>query len=185
MIAAFDVADVNVAASRFDPDKLRWINQQYLMKADPAALAPLLVEHLRVLGLDPADGPAPEEVVLALRERAQTLVEMAAKARPWYGELDGFDEASAGKHLVPAAAAPLRAARERLAALPHWRLADVNEALAGAAAEIGLGLGKVAQPLRVAITGSAASPSIDVTVHLAGQARALARIDAALEHIGG
>lgn len=183
MVDAFDVADVNVAAARFDPDKLRWINQQYLMKADPAQVAPLLADHLRRLGLDPAGGPAPVDVVPALRERAQTLVEMAEKARPWYGPLAGYDPASAGKHLVAAARAPLQAARERLAALPDWQVEQVNQALVEAAAACGVGLGKVAQPLRVAVTGSAASPSIDLTVWLAGRDRALDRIDDALASI--
>jgi glutamyl-tRNA synthetase len=184
MIDAFRVDDVNVAAARFDPDKLRWINQQYLMKADPAELAPLLEEQLRAAGLDPSQGPASVDVIGAMRERAQTLTEMAQKSRHWYAPLDGYDEASAAKHLVAAAAAPLAAVRERLAALPAWSVGEVNTALSDTAAALGVGMGKIAQPLRVAITGSAASPSIDVTVYLAGRNRALERIDAALARLG-
>ena len=96
MIDLFSVADVNVAAARFDPDKLKWLNQQYLMKADPDAIAPLLETHLRAIGVDPSAGPAAADVVVAMRERAQTLVEMAEKSRHWYEPLSGYDEAAAG-----------------------------------------------------------------------------------------
>lgn len=185
MVDLFSVTDVNVAAARFDLDKLKWLNQQYLMKADPDSIAPLLDGHLRAIGLDPAAGPATVDVVVAMRERAQTLVEMAEKSRHWYGPLAQYDEAAAGKHLVAAAQAPLTAVRAKLAALPDWRIDTVHTALNDAATELHVGMGKVAQPLRVAITGSAASPSIDVTVYLAGRERALARIDDALARIGG
>ena len=127
------------------------------------------------------DGP---NVRPAMRERAQTLAEMADKSRPWYGPLAGYDEAARRKHLTAAAREPLARARDKLAALGSWQVDTVNAALKEAAAELELGMGRIAQPLRVAITGSAASPSIDVTVYLAGQARALERIDAALTSLG-
>jgi glutamyl-tRNA synthetase len=74
----------------------------------------------------------------------------------------------------------LRAARAQLAASAAWSPAAVDAALKAAAAQLGLGLGKVAQPLRVALTGTAVSPSIEHTVYLAGRERALARIDRAV-----
>ncbi len=184
MIEAFSVDDVNVAAARFDIDKLRWLNQQYMIAAEPGTLAPLLADHLRRIGLEPADGPTPEEVVVAMRERAQTLVEMAEKSRHWYGPLAGYDEASQRKHLTEAARQPLAHVRDRLAQVPAWDVASVNQVLSDSAQDLAIGMGKIAQPLRVAITGSAASPSIDVTVYLAGRQRALERIDAALDRLG-
>ena len=184
MIEKFSIDDVNVAAARFDPDKLRWLNQQYMMKAEPDTLVPLLEDRLRAIGVDPTQGPDAADVVAAMRERAQTLLEMAEKSRHWYEPLGDYDHASAAKHLVPAAAAPLEAVRQHLASLEAWRIDTVHTALVDTASELGLGMGKIAQPLRVAITGSAASPSIDVTVYLAGRERALERIDAALARLG-
>ncbi|MCK9489643.1 MAG: glutamate--tRNA ligase [Xanthomonadales bacterium] len=184
MIQAFAIDDVNVAASRFDPDKLGWLNQQYLIAAEPTMLAPLLAGHLQALGLDPTQGPDPAQVVPAMRERAQTLAEMADKSRHWYGPLAEYDEASARKHLTDAAREPLTTVRGKLAGLADWQVDTVNGALKEAAAELELGMGRIAQPLRVAITGSAASPSIDVTVYLAGRGRALDRIDTALTRLG-
>ena len=87
------------------------------------------------------------------------------------------------KHLVAAAKAPLETVRGELARLTEWSAASVHGALEATAAALGIGLGKIAQPLRVAITGTQVSPSIDHTVFLAGQAEALARIDAALARL--
>ena len=108
---------------------------------------------------------------------------MAERAAVWYLPLTTYDEAAVAKHLVPAAQAPLAAVRERLAALAEWTPETVHGALAATGEALGVGLGKIAQPLRVAITGTQVSPSIDHTVFLAGQAQALARIDAALAKI--
>ena len=94
-----------------------------------------------------------------------------------------YDDAAVAKHLVAAARAPLAAVRERLAALDAWSVEAVHGALQATAEALGIGLGKIAQPLRVAITGTQVSPSIDHTVHLAGRDPALARIDAALAKI--
>ncbi|MCC6594638.1 MAG: glutamate--tRNA ligase [Xanthomonadales bacterium] len=180
MQALFSADDVNHSASRFDVEKLRWLNQHYLKTLDPALVVPELRWHLQRAGLDVDSGPQPEDIVIALRERVHTLAEMADKARVWFGPLTGYDEAAVGKHLVAAARAPLQAAHAALAGVQGWSAAAVHDALNAAAQGLGVGLGKVAQPLRVAITGTQVSPSIDHTVFLAGQAEALRRIDAAL-----
>lgn len=183
MIEKFSIDDVNHSASRFDNDKLRWLNQHYLKTTDPALLAPELRWHLQRQGVDPASGPAAEDLIVALRERVHTVKEMTERAQVWMQPLHDYDAAAVAKHLVPAARAPLEATHRSLAALGEWSAASVHEALAAVAQELGLGLGKVAQPLRVAMTGTQVSPSIDHTVYLAGQAEALKRIDAALAKI--
>jgi glutamyl-tRNA synthetase len=180
----FAIEDVNQKASRLDAAKLGWLNQHYLKTDDPANVAVHFVPQLLALGFDLANGPSPADVVVALRDRVQTLKEMAERAAVWYQPLTQYDEAAVAKHLVASAQAPLAAVRERLAALPEWTLEAVHGALQATAEALGLGLGKIAQPLRVAITGTQVSPSIDHTVHLAGQAQALARIDAALARAG-
>ena len=181
----FAISDVNQKASRLDPAKLGWLNQHYLKSDAPEAIATHLRPQLRACGYDLANGPAPADVVVALRDRVQTLKEMAEKAAVWYGPLTDYDDAAVAKHLVAAARAPLSAVRERLAALDAWSVDAVHGALQATAEALGVGLGKIAQPLRVAITGTQVSPSIDHTVFLAGQGEALARIDAALAKIAG
>ncbi|MGA9333287.1 MAG: glutamate--tRNA ligase [Rudaea sp.] len=185
MIALFDVSDVHKSAARFDLEKLSWLNQQYLKTDDPATIAPQLEWHLRQHGFDPAHGPACADVVIALRDRVHTLAEMADKASIWYGPITQWDDAAVTRHLrVPTAAAALTAAHEHLAVVPEWSVENVHKAIEAAAAEIGEKMGKVAQPLRVALTGTQVSPSIDQTVFLAGRTRALERIEHALAKIG-
>jgi len=185
MIELFDVADVNKAAARFDLEKLAWLNQQYLKNDDPLEVAPHLDWHLRMQGLDPAHGPAPADVVVALRERCHTLREMAEKAGIWYGPITQWDDAAIAKHLKTTTAAPaLQAVHAQLAGLQDWKVENVHKAIQDAAAAIGEGMGKVAQPLRVAMTGTQVSPSIDHTVYLVGRERALKRIEDALARAG-
>ncbi|MET4731263.1 glutamyl-tRNA synthetase [Lysobacter enzymogenes] len=183
MTRLFQLSDVNSSASRLDKAKLGWMNQQYLKSDDPAEVGKHLEWHLRQQGYDLAAGPAPADIVIALRDRVQTLKDMAERAAVWFGPLTQYDEAAVAKHLNAAARAPLAEARTRLAQLPAWTADAVGAALHEAAEALGLGMGKVAQPLRVAITGTQVSPDISHTVYLAGQAEALQRIDAALTKI--
>ena len=183
MVELFKIEDVNHSASRFDVEKLSWLNQHYLKNDDPDEVGTHLLWHLEQAGYDLAAGPAPGDVVRALRDRVQTLKEMAARAAVWFLPLENYDEAAVAKHLVPAATTPLSAVRERLAAMPEWSADAVHGALAATGEALGIGLGKIAQPLRVAITGTQVSPSIEHTVYLAGREQALARIDAALARI--
>jgi len=183
MVALFKIEDVNQSASRFDTAKLGWLNQQYLKNDDPADVARHLEWHLHNEGFDLASGPAPADVVIALRDRVQTLKEMAARAAVWYRPLAHYDEVAVAKHLNAAARAPLTDIRARLAQLAAWTAEAVDVAVHETAAALGLGMGKVAQPLRVAITGTQVSPDISHTVYLTGQAQALQRIDAALTKV--
>ncbi len=180
MKALFDLADVNAKASRLDMAKLGWLNQQYLKSDAPDAVAGHLEWHLRNAGYDLAAGPAPADVVLALRDRVQTLAEMAERAAVWYRPLTDYDDKAVAKHLKPEARAALDDARARLAAVDSWNVEAINAALHATAESLGLGMGKIAQPMRVAITGTQVSPDIGHTVYLAGRDEALARIDAAL-----
>ena len=180
MQSLFDLQGVNAKAARLDMAKLGWLNQQYLKSDAPADVARHLEWHLREAGYDLARGPAPADVVLALRDRVQTLKDMAERAAVWYQPLAHYDDAAVAKHFKAEARGPLAAARERLAALAEWDVEAISAALHATAEALGLGMGKVAQPLRVAITGTQVSPDIAHTVYLAGQAEAIARIDAAL-----
>ena len=181
MIAAFDIHDVNKAASAFNPEKLLWLNQQHMVRATPASLVPHLRAALQRLGLDSTDQQLLEGVIVAQRERAKTMKEMAQNSRFFFVEQIEFDPKAVAKHLGGAEARELlQAVRARLGALVAWDAASVHAALNHLAGERGAGLGKVAQPLRVAVTGTAVSPPIDATLALLGRARSLARIDAAL-----
>ncbi len=143
MIELFDINDVNKSASRFDTAKLEWLNQQYLKTDDPLEIAPHFEWHLRAAGIDPATGPDPVDVIVALRDRAKTLKEMAEKARVWYAPLEQYDDAAVTKHLKTATARPaLEAVHAKLASVPVWTVENIHAAIEAAAESIGEGMGQ-------------------------------------------
>ena len=180
MQSLFDLGDVNAKASRLDPAKLGWLNQQYLKADDPEAVGKHLAWHLGQAGYDLSKGPTPAELVIALRERAQTLKEIAEKSAVWFVPLTEYDSSAVAKHFKAEAQAPLAAMRERLAVLEPWAPEPIHQVVKAVSEALGIGMGKIAQPLRVAITGTAVSPDIGWTVYLCGRDEALRRIDAAI-----
>jgi glutamyl-tRNA synthetase len=181
MTALFDVADVNKSASAINPDKLAWINQQHLMRQPPSRILPELRWQLERLGIPAAGDAVLEAVILAQRERSKTLREMAEASRFFFEAPRGYDEKSARKHLTAETAPVLELSKSRLAALVDWRPAPIHEAIQAQAEAGGLGLGKVAQPIRVAVSGGSVSPPIDQTLAILGREETIARIERAIE----
>jgi len=185
MIELFDIADVNKSASAFNIDKLDWLNQHYLQHADPLRIARLLSPHMGQIGIDPSQGPDLVDVVTAQAARAKTLTELAEISAFCYRDFDDYDPISAKKHLRPAAQQGLTRLRAELdmLSLEDWQPEMLHHVVDRVASELDLNMGKVAQPLRVAIVGRAASPGIDITLTLVGKAATLRRIDRALDFI--
>ena len=183
MIKLFDIADVNQSASSFNPEKLLWLNQQHIIATPAKRIGELLVPYLRAAGLDPEDGPAPEDVAEGFRERAETLVHMAASARYCYEDFDVIEPLAAKKHLRPVILEPLKAVRDKLAELDEWTEEGIATAIEQVAASFEIKMGKLGQPIRVAVTGGPVSPPIDVTVWLVGQERIVRRLGNAIDFI--
>ncbi len=180
MIAAFDIRDVNKSASAFDPEKLLWLNQQHMMRAPVSTLAAGLRSRLAALGVEGADDRLLEGVANAQRERARTFNEMAQNSLFFFCDIEAYDEKAARKNLTPDTAPLLLALQEAFQALGEWNAGSIHEVINAVAQRYGVGLGKVAQPLRVAVSGGAVSPPIDITVALLGKERTCARIELAL-----
>jgi glutamyl-tRNA synthetase len=183
MVELFDIGDVNHSAAVFDTTKLLWLNQHYIKESPPQRIAHHLGWHLGRLGIDPAAGPDIIAVIEAQRERAKTLKEMAELSAFFYRDFEDYEADAARKHLRPEAEEPLIQAREALASVDPWTPERLHECLNRVAEALGIKLGKVAQPLRVAVCGRAASPGIDVTLHLLGKPATLRRIERALDWI--
>ena len=179
MIQLFDIADVNKAASAFNPEKLLWLNHQHLMHSDPSVIVPHLRAHLRRVGIpenDLLNQTLLEGLIVAQRERTKTLKEMAENSRCFFGDAVELDPAAAAKHLTSDSKALIRDFSSALDAVPAWTAAALHDALKAFCEQRGLGLGKVAQPLRVALTGRTISPPMDLTLELLGKERTLARL---------
>lgn len=183
MISLFRLEDVNRGPSTFNTEKLLWLNQQYIKSVPMPRLLEMLQWHLDKQGVDTSNGPALEALLDVLRERANTLVLLTEACKMFYQDFDEFSPAAAKKHLKQAAAAPLQLVKSKLEALQAWTPEVLQQAVNQTAEELELGMGKVGMPLRVAVSGSGQSPSIDVTLALLGKARTIARIDMALSFI--
>jgi len=179
----FDIADVNKAASAFNPDKLLWLNQQHIMRATPQRLAQFLQPQLAALGIETTDAQKLAAVAQALRERARTFKEMAAAGVFFYRDFAEYDDKAAKKNLTAESVPALAAVRESLAALEMWSAGPIHEVIDGVAGRLQLGMGKVAQPIRVAVSGTAVSPPIDMTLEALGRELTLARLERALRYI--
>ena len=180
MIAAFDIKDVNKAASAFNAEKLQWLNQQHMMRSPTRELAAALRASLARLGVLTDDQALLEGVVNAQRERAKTLKEMAQHSQFFFREFDQYDAKAARKHLTGATLPSLEAVSAGLESLAEWNAGAIHTVLDAVATRNGAGLGSVAQPLRVAVCGTAVSPPIDLTVALIGRERTLARMQRAI-----
>ena len=180
MIRLFDIADVNQSASAFNPEKLLWLNQQHIIAAPAETLGKALVPYLEEAGLDPANGPAPADLADGFRERAETFAQMVATSRYCYEDFDEIDAKAAKKNLRPVILGPMKAARAALGELPDWTTEDIARTIEDIAASFEINMGKLGQPIRVAVTGGPVSPPIDVTVWLVGRDKALRRLDDAI-----
>ena len=183
MIELFDISDVNKSASTFNPEKLNWINQQYIMKMPADRLAADVAWQLQRLGVDCSSGPDMLGVVEAYRQRAETLHEMAQAAIFFFQDFHEYHEKAARKNLTAAAVQPLKKVRAALATLDDWSTELIHDVITGTAEALDLKMGKVAQPVRVAVSGGSVSPPIDQTLALLGREKTLERIDRALAWI--
>lgn len=183
MIAAFDVNDVNKAPSTFNPDKLLWLNQHYIKQADIQRLVENVRPRLEALGAEFEQAPALEDVIEMMRDRVQTLQEMAEKSLYLFQAQIEYDAAAAKKHLRPVAMELMQAAKIKLDAVSDWQTEAIATAIDELLAAHEVKIVKLAQPLRVAVSGTAATPSIDITLKSVGKKRTLARIDAATDFI--
>jgi glutamyl-tRNA synthetase len=180
MVRLFDIADVNKSASAFDLNKLTWLNQQHLMQTPAASVVPALRWHLEREGIEADDDARLEAIVLAQRERSKTVLEMARSSVFFFRRPAEYDAKAVRKHVTPEVLPALEAAYEALSRLNDWSAPALHDVVGSAAAAAQLALGKLAQPIRLALCGGTVSPPIDATLAILGKAEAQARLAAAL-----
>ena len=181
MVQLFDIHDVNKSASALNLDKMLWTNQQHMLRSTPEHLARYLRPQLEALGLVADDLAKVAAVARAQQERAKTLREMAANSQFFFRDLSGYDEKAAAKNLTAETAPVLDAVSSKLEQLPDWKAPAIHVAIMTVAEALGLGLGKVAQPIRVAVSGGTVSPPIDVTLEILGRETTRQRLADAID----
>jgi len=184
MIEKFDLNGINKSSSNFSIEKLQWINQQYLMTLDPTYVAAQLAFYMLEHGINIETGPALTDVVLLLRERSKTLVEMVQNCRFFYEDVTEYDEKSVKKHIKEQTPEILQSITEKLNALENWTAEAIQTVVQAVVDEKEVGFAKVAQPIRIAVTGCTTSPGIDQTLEMLGKEKTLARMEALIDYIG-
>lgn len=184
LVRYFSLEHVGKAPGIHDDDKLLWLNSHYLKETPPEELGRLLLPFLAKEGIHTDDVAKAARVAATLNKRAKTLAEMAQAARFYYLDPWPYEEEAARKHLTPAAIPVLTAARERLAAGTELSEEGLTQLLKDLAGKLGLKVVEVAQPLRVALTGKAASPSLTELIPILGREECVRRLDHALRHLG-
>lgn len=182
LIQLFDIKGINRAPAAFNPEKLLWLNQHYIKNSDPHHVAKELAWHMQRLNVDIAQGPPLEEIVKAQAERAKTLAEMAEKSRYFYGDVQ-YNEEALKKHVTPDVIPALKAIEQALTGIAEWSKEAIHQVVVATAESLGLKMGKIAQPLRIAVTGDTMSPPIDITLVLLGKEKTLARLSDCLSRV--
>lgn len=183
MVEKFRIEDVNRAPASFSLKKLLWVNQHYIKQATNQRLHDLLRPRLDALGANYENSPEVSEVVEVMRERAQSMQEMAEKSLYLFQVEPDYEPNAVKKYLRPVALKLMQSARQAFADLATWDVQSISACVDELLVQNEVKMPKLAQPLRVAVSGNSATPSIDVTLALVGQARTLARIDCAIEII--
>jgi glutamyl-tRNA synthetase len=177
LVAWFDLGHISRSPARFNPEKLDWLNQQYLKSVDDGRLAELVRPLLAVRDAAPGpNSPDLKAVVALLKSRANQIPEIADAAVYFYRTLHPSAELKA-QHLTETVMPVLKALAERLATVA-WTVADIGALLKTVAADHGLKMGQVGIPVRVAVCGTAQTPSLDATLHLLGRDTVIARLQA-------
>jgi glutamyl-tRNA synthetase len=172
----FDLAHVSRSPAQFNPEKLAWLNQQYLKNAPDARLAKLVEPELRKRAAQPAGGPPLEKVVALLKERAQSIPQLADEAMLFYaievhpGTPDWAEDVEAA----------LRMLKARLAGVT-WERGAISAAIKEVVKASGLKMPQLAMPLRRLVTGRAQTPSIDAVLELLGRETVMLRLANHLE----
>jgi len=181
MIRLFDIADVNKSASAFNGEKLAWLNQQHMMHAPAARLIEPLRWQLDREGIQAHDDAQLEQIVTAQRERAKTLKDMAAGSLFFFRAPATYDDKAVRKHVTADVLESLAEVTHELAELGDWTAPAIHALINAAAAARGMSLGKLAQPIRLAVCGGTVSPPIDATLAILGQSESLSRLRRALD----
>jgi len=183
LINKFSLDNVGRSAGVFNPEKLLWLNSHYIKTGNPQRLAELLKPFLSEKGIDIELGPDLVEVVKSLQERSATLVEMATGAEFYYADPVVYNEKGKKKFLKLDQQFIFETILDKLNHCDEFIEEKLEAAFAEILATTELKFGKVAQPLRFALTGGAASPGIYDILQILGKERSLQRVEQALQMI--
>lgn len=177
LVALFDLKDVNKASGKFDEDKFIWVNQQWMKRLPAETLAERVLPYLAERGVETTADAKLVRLAAALQERSHDLIQMADGALFAYRAPETFDEKAVAKFMKADALPAFDTLLAALGGLSDFEPASIEQAFNGVVEATGLGMGKIAQPVRIALTGSSVSPPIFDTIAAVGRDEALRRLN--------
>jgi glutamyl-tRNA synthetase len=184
LIEKFTLENVGKSAGVFNPEKFLWVNFQYLKSRSLEQLADEIVPYIQAKGYPvPSEKQWLEKMIATLRERAKTLTELVDTAHYYLSDDIVLDRKAAEKFLTKDAVMPIQTLIEKLKELSEFSEAVIEKAFSATLSEHQLPMGKLAQPVRVALTGSTVSPGIHDVIAVLGKERTIRRLRKALESI--
>ncbi|MXW47051.1 MAG: glutamate--tRNA ligase [Gammaproteobacteria bacterium] len=183
MVENFDVKKIHRSPASLDHKKFQWINHQHMMKLSPAKAIKMAEPFFEERGIEVDDSQRSQQIFEAQQSRSHTLLEFVEKSAYFFSEVKEYDEKAAAKHLTLKSRPLLAELRQSLAILPDWKSSAIHAKIAEIVQKRAIGFSAIAQPARVALTGSTVSPGIDVTIELVGRDKVLQRLDSAMDWI--
>ncbi|HJV64432.1 MAG TPA: glutamate--tRNA ligase [Geomonas sp.] len=184
LVQKFSIESVGRSASVFNPDKLLWLNAHYIKSGDPVRLAGLVTPFLKERGVDPSGGPDLVEAVKTLQERAKTMLELADGAVFYYRDDFEYDEKGVAKAFKPETSALLEALIGKLEALEPFSMESIEGLFKEFCEAKGIKLGQIGPAVRLALSGTTASPGIYEMILVLGKAETRKRVERAMARLG-
>jgi glutamyl-tRNA synthetase len=183
MIKYFSIDAINKSAASFNTEKLQWINQQYMISAPIEKIVERVKQHLSRINVEYDDSADINAIVDLYRQRVSTINQLAGNILYCFQDFEDYDQKAAKKVLKQDAVEPLKRLHNELTETDSWTAESIHSVIVKITQDLDIGMGKVGQPLRVAVTGGSFSPPIDQTVEFLGKARSIARIKRAIDYI--
>jgi glutamyl-tRNA synthetase len=183
LIEVFDLEHIGRSAGVFDPEKLLSLNADHIRATQPAELVKPLEPFLKSHGIEVEDRDLIRKVIETLHARSKTLVEMAESALFYFAEDIEYEEKAAKKFLKPAVLEAMQFLLSQFEALESFSEENLETAFKNVMDKTGLKLGKIAQPVRVALTGRSASPGIFEVAAIIGRQKVISRLQKAIRFI--
>ncbi|QEO58077.1 glutamate--tRNA ligase [Francisella marina] len=186
MIESFNLEHISASPSRFDFEKLKWLNKHYIKESNFEDIRDEVEYHFVKAGLDITNGPKLQDLVAVMAEKVDTLVELTEKSSYFYSDDITYDEKAVKKHIKATTGDIFIKLIENFEALEtqQWQDPDtLHNVVASTAEQCEVGMGKVGMPLRIAVTGSGQSPDIGITLKLLGKEKVLSRLQKAIKEL--
>jgi glutamyl-tRNA synthetase len=182
IIRIFDLKNIGRSSATFDPDKLHWLNGEYARELSDSEFNDLAVARLKSSGVKLDNYPEPyvRAALQTCKGKINTFDELPAYCGFYFTEDFDYDPQGVAKHFTSENKLRLKAVREALRALEKFQAAEIEAILKATAAKLGVKVGAIIHPTRLAVTGSNVGPSLYHLLEVLGKEKVLARIDPAL-----